>query len=133
MADQYSVQESGTSREMEKFNMIRWKSGKSVDPRMFTLLEMFKELYVKRQDFFKKIFPGLYDDFAELFERIGGVFSERDGAKARTMTRSLSFGSGCGAKQDDESTLRLERFKVRTLDIGGVQSSGQGDNKSNNP
>ncbi|KAI8563489.1 hypothetical protein RHMOL_Rhmol03G0114600 [Rhododendron molle] len=132
MANQYFVQESGLreypSKEMERFNLIRWKSGKSVDPRLFELLEMFKKLYVERHEFFTKIFPvHLYDDFAELFNKIAGVSSTWDDAKARTVTRSLSCGSRRGANQGDESTLRLERFKVRVLDLGGVQSTGQGD------
>lgn len=133
----FFVQESGfrkyPSEEMEKFNLVRWKSGKPVDPRLFTVLEMFKKLYVEKHDFFKKIFPGLYDEFTELFNKIGGVSSIRDEAKVRTLTRSLSYtGSHRGANLGDESTLRLGRFRVRTLDLGGVQSSGQGDNKSMN-
>ncbi|KAF7147647.1 hypothetical protein RHSIM_Rhsim03G0105800 [Rhododendron simsii] len=113
---------------MERFNLIRWKSGKSVDPRLFAMLGVFKELYVEKHEFFTKIFPGrLYDEFAELFKKIAGVSSTWDDAKARTLTRSLSCGSRRGANQGDESTLRLERFKVRILDLGGVQSSGQGD------
>ncbi|KAG5557067.1 hypothetical protein RHGRI_007354 [Rhododendron griersonianum] len=125
MANQYFVQESGLreypSKEMERFNLIRWKSGKSVDPRLFALLEMFKELYVEKHEFFTKIFSGrLYDEFAELFKKIAGGSLTGDDAKARTVTRSLSCGSRRGAN-------RLERFKVRILDLGGVQSSGQGD------
>ncbi|XP_058208116.1 uncharacterized protein LOC131321123 [Rhododendron vialii] len=132
MANQYFVQESGLreypSEEMERFNLIRWKSGKSVDPRLFALLEKFKEIYIERHEFFTKIFPGhQYDEFAELFKKIAGVSSTWDDAKARTMTRSLSCGSRRGANQGDESTLRLERFKVRILDLGGVPSSGHGD------
>ncbi|KAL7252782.1 hypothetical protein ACSBR1_007365 [Camellia fascicularis] len=59
--------------------------GKSVDPRLLRLLEIFRELYMERREFFKKIFPGLHDEFAELYEKFEGVLSQRHGRKAQTM------------------------------------------------
>uniref|UniRef100_A0A5B7BQT9 Uncharacterized protein n=1 Tax=Davidia involucrata TaxID=16924 RepID=A0A5B7BQT9_DAVIN len=120
----------GNFHKEGKFNIIRWKSGKSVDPRLLNLLEFFRELYIERGEFFKKIFPGLHDEFVDVFKKIGGMLARKEGMKVQTMQRSLSLGSPSTPKHgDDDSTLRLQWFKVRTLDISGVgagQGGGQG-------
>ncbi|KAL6989399.1 hypothetical protein U1Q18_015147 [Sarracenia purpurea var. burkii] len=94
-------------------HLIRWKSGKAVDPRLLTLLKLFRELFVDRHDFFRKIFPGIHQEyFAELFKKIDVALtrSESDEArkKIRTVQRSRSLDFG------QDSNLSLERFKVRT-------------------
>lgn len=98
-----------------------------LDPR---LLEFFKELYVRNKQLFKKLFPKFHgDSFEEFTEHFEATCSE---AKKRfahryerddtVLQRSLSVGSprmmqrGFGG---DEEPLKLERFKVRMVDIDG--------------
>ncbi|KAL3520845.1 hypothetical protein ACH5RR_018994 [Cinchona calisaya] len=99
--------------------MIRWKSGKRVDQRLLMLLEsFFQEIYVKREDFFKKIFPGMYEEFVDVFNNIGAMlWKNNDETKCRTMQRSLSFGS---------PRPPLEWFRVRTPNVIIGDSNSQG-------
>ncbi|KAK9283450.1 hypothetical protein L1049_011694 [Liquidambar formosana] len=107
---------------------------KSVDPRLLELLESYKELYVRRKELFKKIFPRLQEELVELLKENGVELpsqAKKDSRKVETMQRSLSLGSPrMPSRQGDESEsapLRLDRFKVRTLNVGGgVQQDGQG-------
>ncbi|XP_059669662.1 uncharacterized protein LOC132314910 [Cornus florida] len=131
--DNFPIQEFGIEegKSHEKLNIVRWKSGKSVDPRLLTLLEIFRELYIERREFFKKIFPGHHDEFKDVFKKVSANFLRKDQMEVQTMQRSLSFGA---PKQGEESGLRLQRFKVRTPDLSGAgqggQSQSQGDTKS---
>lgn len=86
--------------------MIRWKSGKKVDQRLLMMLESFyQELYVKRKDFFHKIFPGTHDQLEEVFGKIDVMLSKNNNKmKHQTLQRSLSVGS----------PRRPQRFKVKT-------------------
>ncbi|KAK9283511.1 hypothetical protein L1049_011757 [Liquidambar formosana] len=96
------------------------------DPRLHVVLEFFKELYVERRELFKKFFPRLQDEFVVWFKKF---VNTDDRVKFQTMQRSLSLGSPrMPSRQGDESPLRLERFKVRTIirGGGGVQQDGQG-------
>lgn len=112
------------------------KLGKPVDPRSLPLLKFFKELYVRRRDLFKKVFPRLHDEFVELPKKYGGIvaqFNEVRMGSAPTMRRSLSAGSPrTPSSKGGESPLKLYRFKVRTVKLGGggggggVQQGGQG-------
>ncbi|XP_040991501.1 uncharacterized protein LOC121238614 [Juglans microcarpa x Juglans regia] len=115
------------------------EAGKSVDPRLLSLLEFFRELYVRRQELFKKIFPGLHDEFVELSKKIRGVVvAQVEGRGTRrpvaTLQRSLSVGSPrTPSNKAGELPLRLERFKVRELTLEGdvpVQGAPQGGNGS---
>ncbi|KAA8534520.1 hypothetical protein F0562_032037 [Nyssa sinensis] len=116
-----------------KFNEIRWNSGKPVDPRLLRLLKFFRELCTERREFFKKIFPGLHDEFEDVFKKIDGIKARKKGMRVQTMQRSLSLGSPRTPKHGDDSTLRLERFRVRTLDLSGVGQGGdQGDGVDEN-
>ncbi|KAL3523620.1 hypothetical protein ACH5RR_016454 [Cinchona calisaya] len=89
--------------------MIRWKSGKKVDQRLLMVLEsFFQEIYVKRDDFFKKIFPGVYGEFVDVFNKIGAMlWKNNDQVKSRALQRSLSVGS----------PRSLEWFAVKTPNV----------------
>lgn len=128
-----------------KSYMIRWKSGQIVDPRLLQLLESFKEIYVKRNEFFKKIFPeNIYEDFVQVFKKFGDQTLWKNNKKKKvtkmaTMQRSLSFGNTNISREfseDDElSELRIERFKVSTppvMIIGPNGESGQNDKSDKN-
>ncbi|XP_017984529.1 PREDICTED: uncharacterized protein LOC18586776 [Theobroma cacao] len=102
--------------------------GKSFDPRVLVLLEFFGEFYVRSQELLKQIFPGLRNEFIEFFKKVGTVLAKvkSNQVKVKTMQRSLSLGSPLmPSKKEDESSLRLERFKIRTVNIGDVQEGGQ--------
>lgn len=140
-----SLLESGLLRRNfsdigENYYRFQSKAGKSVDPRLLALVEFFRELYFRRLELFKKIFPGGHDDkFLEVPKKLGLIFAKvkPDQTKAvRTMQRSLSIGSPRDFK-GSESEMRLERFKVRTIDVddgGGVQGGqgGQGNEIKSN-
>ncbi|CAA3032676.1 Hypothetical predicted protein [Olea europaea subsp. europaea] len=98
--------------------MIRWKSGRSVDPRLLTLLESFREIYDKRRDFFKKIFPKSQEDFVDVFKKTSTASRKNKEVRSfRTIGRSLSLGS-----------RRPQRFKVRTPNVIVVAGGdGKGD------
>lgn len=112
-------------RYTKTHNMIRWKSGKMVDPKLLALLESFGEIYVERREFFKKIFDEKYE---EVFEKIGsGLKRRKKMKKARSMSRSLSMRAmgQRGIDQDVElEGLRLERFKVKTPNVIDVELEG---------
>lgn len=122
MENEYSIE---NQRYTKTHNMIRWKSGKRVDPRLLALLESFGEIYVERREFFKKIFDEKYE---ELFETIGSALRRgRKMKKARSMSRSLSMRAigKRGLDQDVElEGLRLEWFKVRTPNVIEVAEEG---------
>lgn len=108
-------------------NMIRWKSGKKVDPKLLALLESFGEIYVDRHEFFKKIFRG---DHEELFEKIGDALKKKKQMKkGRSMPRSMSMRA-IGKRGGDEEIdgVRLGRFKVRTPNVivAGPDGASQG-------
>ncbi|EEF28719.1 uncharacterized protein LOC8277621 [Ricinus communis] len=115
------------------------KSSSDVDPRLLMLLEFFRQLYVRKRDMFKKMFPESHDDefVDQMLKKIGAMLSTAKSEKRedKTLQRSLSVGSPRPRSIDgDEPPLRLERFKVRTLVPGGgggdSSSGGQGDTKS---
>ncbi|XWS56319.1 hypothetical protein CRYUN_Cryun09bG0075600 [Craigia yunnanensis] len=104
---------------------------KSFDPKLLILLEFFREFYVRRQELVNKIFPGLQNEFIEFFRKVGRVLAEvkSNQVKVKTMQRSLSLGSPrTPAMQEGgyESPLRLQRFKIRTVNVGDDQEDGQG-------
>lgn len=114
--------------------MIRWKSGKEVDPRLIILLDFFRDVYMKRGEFFKKIFPFHHEDFIPIFEKIGVVFSnhkdqekkfKKNSFKRSPSDNSLNKSRGIDI---DPSRLKLEKFKVKTPEVisGGDGGGGQG-------
>ncbi|KAL8050531.1 hypothetical protein ABFS82_06G086900 [Erythranthe guttata] len=100
-------------------DLIRWKSGKLVDPEILMLLESFEELYMDRREFFKKIFRGNHE---ELFKKIGdAVTKKKKMKKAKSMPRSMSMRAigTRGLDLDDGMIdgIKLGRFKVRTPNV----------------
>lgn len=100
----------------------------AIDPR---LLEFFRDLYHRKRESFERLFPKFHgDSFEEEFSRhFEAICSEAKKGLAHrakrgdaVLQRSLSVGSprttsrGIGG---DEEQLKLERFKVRTVDIDG--------------
>ncbi|KAJ7970545.1 Protease Do-like 4, mitochondrial [Quillaja saponaria] len=124
-----SLLESGRIRN---YFGLQSEAEKSVDPRIISLLGFFKELYYRRQEMFKKMFPAeLYEESVELFKKFGYLLNEvKSNREVRTLQRSLSLGS---PRARDDSELKLERFKVRTVNADGpVQQAGQGGQGDNN-
>lgn len=107
--------------------MIRWTSGEKVDPRLLALLESFEEIYVKRRDLFKKIFPGDHD---ELFQKIGDAISKKKimKKKKKIMRRSQSIGPAYAVRgrglDDGIDEFKVERFKVKAPIV--IEEDGQG-------
>lgn len=105
------------------------KSNDNIDPRLLMLLKYFRELYAREAELFKKVFPGIHEEFAEAFRKIGAMLSQvkMQQSRVKTMQRSLSLGShrtrGIGG---GEPPGRLQRFKVRTVVVDGGIGQGQG-------
>ncbi|KAL3718896.1 hypothetical protein ACJRO7_003925 [Eucalyptus globulus] len=128
----------------------RPKPGKSVDPQLLAVLESFRELYVRRRDLFKELFPKLHDEFAKFSERLEEfLFREEKERPGDRLKRSLSVGSPRITSREiggGDLPLKLERFKVRTVDLdddepppggsggsGGDQGGGQGGKGGTKP
>lgn len=133
--DDMQLLESGLYRKQYGDNMgddyyrLQAEAGK-VDQRLLPLLEFFRELFVRRRELFKKIFPGIYDEFVELSKKVDGVVAQvQEDRRYPTMQRSLSVGSPrTPSVKRGEPPLRLERFKVRTVILAGsgIGKDGQG-------
>ncbi|KAL3520844.1 hypothetical protein ACH5RR_018993 [Cinchona calisaya] len=107
-----------------------------VDEKLMNVLDLFRELYCKRGEFFKKIFPELHEDFVRVFKKIDAILpmKKKDNyqIQVKHMQRSLSVGSRrprAVGQVDESDELRLNLFKIRTPNLSGVQSGGQGDVK----
>lgn len=111
------------------------KWGKSIDPRLATMFEYFQELYFLKHELFRRVFPGIRDEVSDnFFKKLGVLTSqvrksndENDKSReGKTLQRSLSLGSPHNRSIEGgvESTLRLERFKVRTVVLEGVGGDG---------
>ncbi|KAB1225333.1 hypothetical protein CJ030_MR1G015653 [Morella rubra] len=102
----------------------RKAAGKDVDPRVLTLLEYFRQLYVRRREVFKTSFPDLHDDFDELFRKQGSSLSQAQSGrmKVQPMKRSSSSGS---TREIAAGDLKLQKFKVRTINLDG-DTNGKG-------
>ncbi|KAJ9684771.1 hypothetical protein PVL29_016979 [Vitis rotundifolia] len=100
------------------------------DPRLLMLLDNLRQLYTEKRELFKNIFPELDDNFVELFKKIRSTLLQlkTDRLKVQTLQRSLSVDSPrTPSRKGDEYPLRLERFKVKTLDVyAGVGQDGKG-------
>ncbi|KAI3423033.1 uncharacterized protein J3R85_011316 [Psidium guajava] len=111
----------------------------SIDPWLLALMEDLRELYVRRRHTFQQLFPKLHGEIDRKLEEALRSKMTRD---VRAFPRSLSVGSprlpGRDGGVGDEPALRLDRFKVRTLDLDdpvaesgsqqGSQQGGQGGN-----
>ncbi|GKU91570.1 hypothetical protein SLEP1_g5430 [Rubroshorea leprosula] len=125
------------------------KMGKSLDPRLTVVFEFFRELYVRRKELLKNIFPEDHHEFGELLDKITEELFRRSRVrtsevKVRGLRRSLSIGSPrelkgkgdeptvkIGDDKGGEPSLRLHRFKIRTVKVGDDEggSTGQGETK----
>ena len=114
---------------------------KPVDPRLLSLLKFSRELYVRRKELCKKSFPKLHDEFVELSKKCGCVVPQvqiphlqvNRRRSTPTLQRSLSVGSPrTPSNRGGESDLRLDRFKIRTLNVdsGGGGGGGGGGSGS---
>nr|GMD52749.1 Nuclear valosin-containing protein [Ipomoea batatas] len=117
--DDYSQTLGIDAAERDGAYIIRWKSGKRVDPRLLTLLESFRDVFDKREDFFKKIFPGIYEEFKDVFGKFSMIKGQKREMKTRALERSSSLGSARG--------LRLERFRVKTPNVTVVTGPQDGE------
>lgn len=109
--------------------MIRWNSGKRVDPRLLGTLEMFGEIYVERREFFDKIFHG---DHEEVFKKIGHALkAKKQMSKSGSLKRSMSMRTirqrGIIQEENGANEFRAERFKIRTPDVIVAEDDQQGD------
>ncbi|KAI6676606.1 hypothetical protein NL676_037402 [Syzygium grande] len=105
----------------------------SIDPWLLALMEDLRELYVRRRHTFRELFPKLHD---EIDRKLEDALRSKRAKDVRALPRSLSVGSprlpGRDGGVGDEPVLRLDRFKVRTVDLeddvaeGGSQQGGQG-------
>lgn len=101
------------------------KARKSADPRTLRLLEFFRHLYYRRRETFKKMVPsGLQEEFEELFNKIGSLLTlAKSKHEVRPMQRSFSAGSRQQQSSGGGSDLRLDRFKVRIVQVDSGGSS----------
>jgi len=105
----------------------------SMDPWLLALMEDLRDLYERRRQTFQQLFPKLHDEIDQKLEE--ALRSNRT-REVRAFPRSLSVGSprlpGRDEGVGDEPVLRLDRFKVRTVDLeddiaeSGGQQGGQG-------
>ncbi|KAF9600901.1 hypothetical protein IFM89_013808 [Coptis chinensis] len=111
------------------------------DSEIGILLEFLDDLYFESHDLFKKVVSELQEKYlskksnkkeekdarAKAFSKFIKKLPRRlhkkklNETRAQTMRRSLSLGSPRTPKSgdDDQSTLKLFRFKVKTLHLGG--------------
>ncbi|KAL8538780.1 hypothetical protein ACS0TY_000696 [Phlomoides rotata] len=96
--------------------LIRWKSGKRVDPRLLALLESFEEIYSDRHEFFKKIFDE--EEHNELFKKIGDALKrKKQMKKVRSLPRSRSMRAIGKREINEIDEMRNERFKIRPPNV----------------
>jgi hypothetical protein len=138
--DDLSLLESGLYQQKygdisDKCYRNQDKAWESIDSRFLMLLEFSRELFFRRREVFKKLFPEIHDEFLGMFKKIGNInlYGEKPGqlkTRALCLQRSLSVGSPrTPSRNGGESPLKLERFKVRTVVPGG---GGQGDRGASN-
>ncbi|XP_034705178.1 uncharacterized protein LOC117929084 [Vitis riparia] len=105
------------------------------DPRLLMLLDNLRQLYTEKRELFKNIFPELDDNFVESFKKIRSTLLQlkTDRLKVQTLQRSLSVDSPrTPSRKGDEYPLRLDRFKVKTLDVNvGAGQDGKGTTHPN--
>lgn len=108
--------ESTFATEMEK---------KKLDPQVLLILEHIGELYTEQKGILKRLFEGSHNNNTwEVIKKLKDEaiqirLRKRD---AKVLTRSLSVGSPRRSFADN--VTRLDRFKIRTLDV--KQGGGEG-------
>ncbi|XP_048135107.1 uncharacterized protein LOC125315098 isoform X2 [Rhodamnia argentea] len=104
----------------------------SIDPWLLALMEDLRELYVRRRHTFRQMFPNLH---GEIEQKLEEALRSKRTREVGAFQRSLSVGSprlpGRDGGVGDEPALRLDRFKVRMVDldddvVGGGPQGGQG-------
>ncbi|KAJ6767688.1 hypothetical protein OIU74_021537 [Salix koriyanagi] len=136
--DDLSLLESGLYQQKygyfsDKYYRNQDKALESIDSRFLVLLESFRDLFIRRNEVFKKLFPELHDEFVGMLKKIGNVnlYIEKPSqvkTRALCLQRSFSVDSPrTPSRNGVGSPLTLERFKVRTVVPGG---GGQGPTKS---
>lgn len=112
----YNLESSSNQDHSITSHLIRWKSGKRVDPRLLTMLEQFGEIYVERHEFFHKIFHG---DHEEVFKKIGNALKKKKSMKkSGSMTRSMSMRAiGHRGIQEETNEFRPQRFRIRKPNV----------------
>ncbi|KAL5733652.1 hypothetical protein ACOSP7_032996 [Xanthoceras sorbifolium] len=115
------------------YQIYSQKEGKSIDPRLIMLLEYFRELFDRKRELFRKIFPRSTDELVQFFKKIGEmvsqVKSDRRGVRS-SMQRSLSLGSPRRTRdiKGGDDDLRPERFMVvRPAVVRGDDQGGDDD------
>ncbi|KAF9676580.1 hypothetical protein SADUNF_Sadunf08G0017000 [Salix dunnii] len=127
--DDLSLLESGLYQQ--KFGYFSDKCYRNQDKALESIDS--RELFIRRSEVFKKLFPELHDEFAGMFKKIGtlNLYIEKPSqvkTRALCLQRSFSVDSPrTPSRKGLESPLTLERFKVRTVVPGG---GGQGPSKS---
>lgn len=122
------------------------------DSEISTLMEFLENLYIESHELFEKVFSQLMKKykqkkgnkeeqanakaFRKLLKKLAmRLFKKKMGEmKVQTMRRSLSLGSPrTPFASEEESNLKLERFKSKTFEAGGaggggsdIQQGGQG-------
>ncbi|KAF9674967.1 hypothetical protein SADUNF_Sadunf10G0182800 [Salix dunnii] len=120
------------------YNRKQDKEWDSIDSRLLMLLEFFRELFIRRREVFKKLFPKLNDEFLGQFKKMGNInlSIEKPGqVQVRALQRSLSVGSPrTPSRNGGDSPLRLGRFKIRTVipEGGGQDDANKGGDTSSN-
>lgn len=112
--------------------------GKFSDPRLLALVEFFRELYFRKRDLLRKIFPQLQDKSLEVLKnsgmRLWRVKSGDNRTRFGTMQRSLSLGSPRSSRVKDiiePHELRNEWIKVRMINAG--DGGGDGGDQQGGP
>ncbi|GMG99463.1 hypothetical protein Nepgr_001303 [Nepenthes gracilis] len=100
------------------------EEGKPLDPRLISLLDFFRQLFVRRKDLFQSLISVHLEEFVELLKNMEKD-RKVDSASVQFLQRSHSVGATRGF-QFGESDLKLQRFKVKTLDIDDLNGGGAG-------
>ncbi|KAJ8445047.1 hypothetical protein Cgig2_022567 [Carnegiea gigantea] len=88
----------------------------TLDPRLLSLLDFFRQLYARRSDIFKKIMPVHREAFEDIFK---GILDQENRKRKRLVVqRSNSFGG--------VESVRSRRFKVKPIEAGGATPSHSG-------
>uniref|UniRef100_A0A7N0RH42 Uncharacterized protein n=1 Tax=Kalanchoe fedtschenkoi TaxID=63787 RepID=A0A7N0RH42_KALFE len=103
-------------------------------PQVLTILEHFVELYIEHKDMLRRLFKGSQEDMWEMIKKLKEEIFQIKSKKRneRFLSRSLSVGSPRRSSGDDDGT-KLDRFKIKTLDVkqggAGVQVHQGGASK----
>ncbi|CAM8967972.1 unnamed protein product [Rhodiola kirilowii] len=114
--------------DTEEYTFTPEKEQRKMDPHILMILEHFGELYIEQKSTLKTLFKGQRDDMWVEINKIKeeALQIRQRKPNAKVLSRSLSVGSPRRCTDDDDVT-RLDRFKIKTLDVkqggggGGVK------------